>query len=436
MLGAAAVVVVGVIIAAVALGGGSAEQDRKAKQRELTNRKDGLPDYQQVTARVEKLRGLRFEQKPRIRLVSSKNLDGVLKRVDAEARAALRGAGKERAEALAAASELLTVQAGVIPEEAFERQNKDEDTSGILGLYVPERRAVYVVRELVQRRPREAEAVLAHELAHALEDQAFGGFEREPKPFADSAFARHALHEGSATLTEVQYRMAHLGSEGPADDVIAGVRDQLTDPKAPPGLNVLSSFPYADGAAFAAALHRKGGWRAVDKAHDDPPKTTSAVLNPERWPRDRHERPRFSLDGALGDDWVRLGRADVGAIDTLAMLRAGLPEREARRAAEGWEAGRFEAWAQQSISRDCKPPCRDQTAAAVVWKFGDEGAQRRFTAAMRASLGKATNARPAGAGALTIGKGAAAQVARGRVSALAFAPSRRQAQRMAEVALR
>jgi hypothetical protein len=57
---------------------------------------------------------------------------------------------------------------------------------------------------------REAEAILAHELTHALDDQTFGGFAREPKPFPDSAFARHALHEGSATLTEVMYRIEHL----------------------------------------------------------------------------------------------------------------------------------------------------------------------------------------------------------------------------------
>lgn len=398
-----------------------------------TTRDAKLPPIDEMAARVEKLRGLRFDERPQVRLVAAKDLDGVLKRVDADKREALAHDARERAERLAAASQILTVASGVVDETMLQREGSEIE--GVLGLYVPEDGNVYVVRELAEKAPAEAEAVLAHELAHALEDQNFGGFQRKTDQFADSAFARHALHEGSATLTEVMYRIEHQGVKGPVDRVLAGVRRQTTDPKAPPGLNVLGSFPYADGGRFAAQLHREGGWRGVNAAHDRPPRTTAAVLHPEAWPEDRHERPTFSLAQAMDDDWLRLGRADVGEVDTLAMLSAGLPAAPARRGAAGWEAGSFEAWAEKSISDKCKPPCRDKTAAVVVWKFADEAQQKEFTAAIKASVAKATGAEVSEQG-LRIDDGAAAQVARGRVSSLAFAPSERQAVELATVALR
>ena len=412
--------------------GGASAREGTAKAKGQT-KEAKLPPIDEMAARVEKLRGLRFKERPQVRLVAAKDLDGVLKRVDADKREALTRDAREKAEGLAAASQILTVASGVVDEKMLEREGSE--TEGVLGLYVPEDGNVYVVRELAAKAPAEAEAVLAHELAHALEDQSFGGFQRKTDQFADSAFAQHALHEGSATLTEVMYRIEHQDAEGPVDRVLAGVRKQTTDPKAPPGLNVLGAFPYADGGRFAAQLHRDGGWRSVNAAHDRPPKTTAAVLHPQGWPEDRHERPQFSVTKTMGDDWVRLGRADVGEVDTLAMLSAGLPVEAARKGAAGWEAGSFEAWADKSITDKCKPPCREKTAAVVVWKFADEAQQKEFTAAIKASLAKATGAEPSGE-ALRIDDGAAAQVARGRVSSLAFAPSERQAVELATVALR
>lgn len=397
----------------------------------------GLPSVEKVAQRVEALRGLRFEQQPRVAIVTAKQLNGELRKLDRAAAKELEGNAKRRAEALSIASNAVTGLSGLVPEDQLDDTGGGSSEGGsVLGLYLPERKRVFVVRELAEKDPKLAEAVLAHELNHALEDQKFGGLERESKPFAEASFARHAFFEGTATLIELEYRAKHLGDDRSLEQMIEEeVRARLGERGAPPGLNVLSQFPYADGATFVRALHRQGGWKQVDQAARRPPATSSAILNPEKWPTDRQERPRFSLSGALSDEWTRLGRADLGEVDTLAILASGLPLDQARKAAEGWSAGRFEAWVHEDVEDDCEGTCRESFAAALVWKMDDEGQQEELSAALKAALQESIDAQPSG-DVMKAGKGFAAQAARGDVSVLAFAPSAAEAKRVAAEASR
>jgi hypothetical protein len=420
---------------AVALGGSllfnGSSDDAIVPEADATS----LP-VEQVTARVERLRGLKFKQRPKVEVVTTKQLEDELKGVERESARELKGNAKKRADGLAMAAELVSTMTGLVDYERDKDVLQREGEVGVAGMYVPERGRIYVVEEVVEQDADEGEAVLAHELTHALEDQTFHGFERDPKPFADSAFARHALHEGSATLTEVLYRIEHQRARGPVDRVLAGIRKQTSDTKAPPGMNVFSSFPYADGGKFAAALHRDGGWSTVNRAHRHPPKTTAAVLHPGAWPEDRHERPRFTVADELSPEWTRLGRADVGEVDTLAILRAGLPDAAARAAAHGWEAGRFEAYLRKGIDNSCKPPCRKDTAAVIVWRMADAEQAERLNGALAQSLQKAAKGRPQDGGVIAFDGGAAAQAQRGRVAVLAFAPTADEAKKLAAAAPR
>lgn len=396
----------------------------------------GLPSAAKVADRVEEIRGLEFETAPRVDVVSAKQLDRELRKIDKAAAKELEGVSKRRAEAFSVASQAVMALTGIVPEDELDSGGSGGGEGSVLGLYVPERKRVFVVRELAEKDPKLAEAVLAHELDHALEDQKFGGFSRESKPFSESSTARHAFWEGTATLVELEYRAKHLGDDRSLEQMIEEeIRARLGDDEAPPALNVLSQFAYADGATFVRALHRQGGWKQVDQAARRPPSTSSAILNPEKWPTERLERPRFSLTGALSQDWQRLARADLGEIDTLAILAAGLPIDQARKGAQGWKAGRFEAWVNEDVEDDCEGACREFFAAALVWRTNDEAEQKELTGALRAALRKSTGAAPAG-DVLKVGKGHAAQVARGDLTVLAFAPSAAEAKRVAEAAAR
>jgi hypothetical protein len=89
-----------------------------------------------VAARVEELRGLRFERRTRIELVSSDDLAAELKRIGAAEQ--LKVEARERAEGLAAASQVLTLSAGTIPPDAVrDQESKHEGPIGVLGLYSP-----------------------------------------------------------------------------------------------------------------------------------------------------------------------------------------------------------------------------------------------------------------------------------------------------------
>lgn len=417
-----------IVVGAVALLSGGATEPTTAEAADL-------PPADEIAKRVEELRGLKFKDDPKVEFVTSDQLNGQLKKIDQAAAKELTGRAKERAEAMSVASTAVMALTGIVPESKMDEVGGGGGEGSVLGLYVPERKRLFVVKELADKDPKLAEAVVAHELTHALEDQHFPGFSRSSKPFAESAMARHALQEGTATMAELEYRSKFLDDKRPIEQMIEEeIRGRLGDEDAPPGLNVLSQFDYADGATFVRTLQRQGGWKTVDQALRRPPTTSSAILNPEKWPTDRAERPRFSLTGALSGEWQRLARADLGEIDTLAILAAGLPLDQAKKAAEGWAAGRFEAWATEDVEK-CEGACREALAAALVWKTKDEAQQRELTGALKAALLQSVSATETG-GTLRIGKGHAAQAARGNVTVLAFAPSPEEAERVAETAAR
>ncbi|CAA9476604.1 MAG: hypothetical protein AVDCRST_MAG65-1163, partial [uncultured Solirubrobacteraceae bacterium] len=124
-----------------AKGGGEAAARQGTAKAKGQTKEAKLPPIDDMAARVEKLRGLRFEERPQVRLVAAKDLDGVLKRVDADKREALTRDAREKADGLAAASQILTVASGVVDEKLLEREGSE--TEGVLGLYVPEDGNVY-----------------------------------------------------------------------------------------------------------------------------------------------------------------------------------------------------------------------------------------------------------------------------------------------------
>ena len=129
---------------------------------------------------------------------------------------------------------------------------------------------------------------LAHELEHALVDQALG----LPAFLADSAvpdgredleLAGLALIEGDATLLTDAFASKHLSladafrSIGPA----LAAEDQFA--KLPYYLQASLIFPYEDGLTFVCSVFERGGWKAVNRAYRRPPRTSAEILFPERY---------------------------------------------------------------------------------------------------------------------------------------------------------
>ncbi len=136
------------------------------------------------------------------------------------------------------------------------------------------------------------EAIEIHELVHALQDQRFNiGPELEAVRLNwDAAMAYQALLEGEATLVMMAGLYDSMGLDFDAivrDDsflplLIAAAAQNPDIPEGTPPYFVESlSFPYIDGLRFVVHHYKKGGWKALDALHADPPRSTLEILNPE-----------------------------------------------------------------------------------------------------------------------------------------------------------
>lgn len=163
---------------------------------------------------------------------------------------------------------------------------------------------------------------LVHELEHALADQLLGipdlgALNDEDQ---DAASAAQSLVEGDAQLTTEMYAARSLSTA----DQLAAVGEQVQVPglgDVPHYLARSLLFPYVEGAGFACALYREGGWDAVDAAYRDLPRSTAEILFPERY--GSGEGPVDPPDPrGLPAPWEETGTFTFGAADLLFLFEA------------------------------------------------------------------------------------------------------------------
>jgi hypothetical protein len=160
----------------------------------------GTPPMRTIAARVEQLRDLRFHRLPKVERVSRSQLrrraeDDVAKMSSRERRA-LEGGG-----------DVLKLL-GFIPNNA-DVVAGTTDVSDIAGMYDFDTRRLTLVNGAPSN--LQAELTYAHELLHALEDDAVGIKPPSAAGADDQTLAYSALAEGSATLLEARYGDKYLG---------------------------------------------------------------------------------------------------------------------------------------------------------------------------------------------------------------------------------
>ncbi|HEX8084170.1 MAG TPA: hypothetical protein VF529_07745 [Solirubrobacteraceae bacterium] len=426
---ALAILVVGLIVTLVMTRETETEkQEAVAAKEEAEKQPKPLPGDitpgPEIAERVEQIRGQAFNGKaPEVQVVPEAELEKQLTALDAT---------PPSDKGLATASALLLAQAGALPaKQAEQLVARRYGGTGVLGAYLPEGRKVLVSRELAEEEPEVAELVAAHELARALDAGPAKDAPRVPPLFRDDEAAKVALRGGVATQVERQYAAEHLGRDRSEDSEVQLSRDARDAPDTPPLLQTLSAFPSEVGGAFVAGVHERGGWDAVDELLGEPPSTTAELLH-----RDAGApvpAPEFSVQPLLGEEYKRVATADVGELDTIGLLRAGVGEDEAAEAASGWRSGRFETYVKGG--KPCPPPCRRQSASVVVWRFADDAASLAFVRAMRQAVIEGAAARPEGGRGFVVGDGGAALVRAGRFAALTFAPDAPTAGELATTAL-
>jgi hypothetical protein len=290
---------------------------------------------------------------------------------------------------------------GLLPRHSdMEKEVYDvlEEQAG--GYYDPDRDTFFVLGDM----PRAAAPIIvAHELTHALDDQAYGidTMVSGTLDDDDKGAALDALIEGSGTLVMSVFirRQLDSGALDPAgltafqnSEVGQAVRLKAS----PRFVQEALIAPYILGMAFLLRgelirFHTGGINPAdIDHAFRDPPQSTEQILHPEKyWDPALYDPPRAvsfaDLSNVLGGGFRQEGQGTLGEL-TLALLTGVDPgdptapdralERWTNAAASGWGGDRWHLYRDGDTT---------VVVAATVWD--SERDAREFEAALKPPAG-------------------------------------------------
>lgn len=436
---------------------GAPAQDAAKKPRRSQGRAPwGSPCREQVrpsgvARRVELVRGIEFRFTPRVELVSPARFRRQLEIADAgQARLASSLHAPTdlpvRAHAYGAFARITGVRRklrgvgehgwGLAAAELYARAPRLPAASGRGGavgaaaVYDGTRKFVFVDRRAVGCA---AEYALAHELTRALEAQwRPEGWKWAPLP--EAWLTDRAVDEGVASGVAARYAVRYLGASS-VSDVLAWQRRLAERGSVSPQVEESRAFVYRDGPRFVGSLIKRAGLLGgPQKAYVVPPYMTAEIMHPDH-PRgdvpyyaDPGDVPSWMspLEKHAGGRWTYAepGNIEIGELDTVVLLRAGLGRRQARRAAAGMYGGTF-------LVLQCVERCRGDYAALAGWAWRNPREADEFAGAVPRFLAAVLGAHRAGRSTWLFDGGAAAVAVEGCITGLAFAPSGFLAARLA-----
>ncbi len=287
-------------------------------------------------------------------------------------------------------------------------------TEEIAGFYDPDTKELFLISDHDAPRPAKGlldlfrpkfdpdlqKGILAHELAHALDDQHFDllSLQRSVKDDDDMALALQGLVEGEAMITMLPAIMGPLLGPEVLDidleafDTILRLAMSFAAVfaggdafgKAPLILRESLLFPYLAGMKFCLTLYQDGhGFARVHAAFRRLPTSTEQILHPVKWFQLDPEPPlavAWAKDGPLdAPAWELVRDNTLGELQLEIWLRPHVGEDVSRVAAAGWGGDRYRVVRQQG------DPTRQLAAVHTVWDTEND-AREFFDAASKAKL--------------------------------------------------
>jgi hypothetical protein len=273
----------------------------------------------------------------------------------------LETAAEEKTKADTAAEGLALARWGMIPPSTdYEALLIDLLTEQLAGYYDPDTKRLTISKSAAEDLAS-AEVVLAHEIEHGLQDQAFDlkKLEDIPDGEGDARAARRALLEGDGVALMLELMLARTGAKVPWSNplVTEVIQREMSAPgtdrfdQAPLAVREALIFPYRAGLGFVAALRRRQSWRAVDAAFARPPRSTEQILHPQRYLAD--DRPTPIRIDALPSlrGFSRAHETVWGELGFQLFLRShGVDATAAEHAAAGWGGDRAIVLARESAA--------------------------------------------------------------------------------------
>src|SRR6202162_6011585 len=238
----------------------------------------------------------------------------------------------------------------------------------IAGYYDPKTKTVNLLDWVPME---EQEPVMAHELTHALQDQAIGldkwmkkgdkdlG-EIKKDPTAEDIEndemndAREAVVEGQAETVMMQYELAPVGRsiadspelvETMEAQMANGTDDSKVFKDAPIFLRASLTFPYSYGMRFVIKLMEKGGReKAFAAVLANPPHSTRQLMQPETYLSDEKiapmRVPEFKRDFK---DYVKFDIGAMGEFDVAVLIEQYAGKELSKRLYPEWRGGDYHA---------------------------------------------------------------------------------------------
>jgi hypothetical protein len=247
----------------------------------------------------------------------------------------------------------------------------------LAGFYEPHDKRMYLAADLEDR---VADATLAHELVHALQDQHYDlGSKLSYQPEAnDRESAIQALAEGDATSAMMDLMFVDSGrrSTDIPDDVFAAeVESSMkSSSDVPRVLRDSLVAPYVDGVTFVNALRRRGlsrqgaasgGWSAVDEAWRSPPTTTEQILHLDKYDA-REPAESLSSPASPAGNWSIAYDDVFGEEGVRIAVEEWMSKKSAVLFAEGWAGDRV------ALFRKAPDPATgsaNDSTLAVAWEI-------------------------------------------------------------------
>ncbi len=274
----------------------------------------------------------------------------------------LQMAAEDKTKADTAAEGLALARWGMIPLAAdYEGLLIELLTEQIAGYYDPDTKRLTISKSAGDDE-QWAELVLAHEIDHGLQDQAFDlkKFEDVPDGEGDARIARRALVEGDGVALMLEVMMSRNGAGMPwsSPQVTSAIEKAMAVPgdedldRAPVAVREAMIFPYRAGLMFVAALRRRQPWSAVDAAFARPPRSTEQILHPDRYLADDRPIPIRIEPLASLRGFSRAHETVWGELGFQLFLRShGVDATAAEQAAAGWGGDRAVVLARDGVER-------------------------------------------------------------------------------------
>jgi hypothetical protein len=439
------VIAAGAIVVLEALGGSSEGRERpplellRGPRVEVDARLRPITDT--IARRIEKIRGLTFERRPRVVVMGEARLAAVGRSITRRnrRRASMHPSRLHASRRLERASIEFAQVAGLLPPEfGLGPDSRATGLDRIGGAFDFPRNRIIIVPTAIQTR-LQLNYTLAHELTHALEDQHFGLHLGRLTAPGEAAEVRRAVTEGTATFVQNLYRRRYLDDSIPLRDRLEGMRSVIAAGPAPYAVSAQAIFDYVDGGLFVSSLHRRAGdFRLVNRALRDPPTRSDQILHPGTWPGGGGGAGlvRLGVARLLQPDWRPLGGGVAGEEQALSILLAGAIPIEASVGASGWTGGRFAVWRSRTPPEGCDAGCASQRdeVGVVAFRWRHRSDQRQFALAVPAYTMLQLIGQPEGSRKWKIATGYVALGTAPRGSALAFAPTASLARELAQQA--